>query len=190
MVCCDASWLSDRVLQIRDVSLSGNLVGADRSQHLQIGAHHGVAQVDGRALRGDLLLAGIAGGRVAGNDTRSPRNGCLLIRGCRPRPGIRCIEPSHRIPIGIRDLLHQHQVAARRQKPLIQHRRRDDHLVIEVVLLLHGVVHLKCCCGDLDGVGKDFCSVLDLLGFIGKRLFFMLDLHDGVAGLRGIEDDA
>ena len=69
-------------------------------------------------------------------------------------------------------------------------RGRVDHLAIKVVLLLHGVVGLQGRRSDLDGVGKDLCSVLDLLGFIGKRLFFVLDLHDGVAGLRGVEDDA
>ena len=87
-------------------------------------------------------------------------------------------------------MLHQHQVATWGKEPLIEHVGRVHHLAVKVVLLLHGVVGLQGSRGDLDGVGKDLCSVLDLLGFIGKRLLFMFDLHDGVAGLGGVEDDA
>ena len=60
----------------------------------------------------------------------------------------------------------------------------------EFVLLLGDVVGLQCCRSNLDGVGEDLLALLDLLGFVGDGSFFILDLRDGVTGLRRIEDNA
>ena len=58
------------------------------------------------------------------------------------------------------------------------------------VLLLCDVVGLQRRRGDLDGVGEDLLALLDLLDFVGDGSLFVLDLRDGVARLRRIEDDA
>ena len=62
-----------------------------------------------------------------------------------------------------------------------------DHLVVELVLLLDLVVGLERRVGDLDGVGENLLSVLDLLNLVADGPFLVLDLGDGVGRLRGIE---
>jgi hypothetical protein len=107
---------------------------------------------------------------VSGNHAGSARNDRLLIGGSRSRSRIGGIEPSHRIAVGVGDLLHQHQIAPWREKARVEHLRRVHHLAVKVVLLLYGVVGLQGSRSDLDGVGKDLCSVLDLLSFVLKGL--------------------
>ena len=179
-----------RSLKIGDVRLSCGLIGADGPERLQVVGHYGIGDIDGGSLRGNLHLPGNAGGAVAGNYVGGVRNAHLLVRGCGSLSSIRGIEPAHRIAIGIRDLLQHQQVRSRRQKSRIEHPRREDHLVREVVLLLCDVVGLQRRRGDLDGVGEDLLALLDLLDFVGDGLFFVFDLRDGMARLRGIEHDA
>src|ERR1017187_6938117 len=90
-----------------DIRLSGLLIGSNGSEGLEIRARDRVADVDGRSLGGDLLLSG-DGQVVVSRD----RGGCgwnahLLPGGCGPGPGVRGIDPAHRVAIGISDLLHQ-----------------------------------------------------------------------------------
>ena len=60
----------------------------------------------------------------------------------------------------------------------------------EVVLLLGDVVGLQRRCGDLDRVGEDLLSLLDLLNLVGDGSFFVFDLSNGMGRLRRVVDDA
>src|ERR1019366_3045869 len=60
----------------------------------------------------------------------------------------------------------------------------------ELVLLLGRVVGLQRCRRNLDGVGKDLLSLLDLLELVGDGSLFVFDLRNGVGRLRRIVDDA
>ena len=94
-----------RGLEICDVRLSCGLIGADGPERLQVVGHYGIADVNRGSLRGNLQLPGNAGGAVAGNHVGGVRDADLLVGGCGPLSRIRRIEPSHRIAVGIRDLV-------------------------------------------------------------------------------------
>jgi hypothetical protein len=94
------------------------------------------------------------------------------------------------VAIGIRNLLQQQQVRRWRQKPRIEHPRREDHLMRELVVLLCDVVGLQRRRCDLHGVSEDLLTLLDLVNFVGDRCLFVLDLRNGVTSLCRIEDDA
>lgn len=116
----------------------------------------------------------------------------MLDRGRRSRAGIRGIDPlrTGTITVVVGDLLRHHHVGRRREEAPVEQLRRNHHLVIEVVLLHNLVVGLKSGRSDFYRVGENLLPVLDLLHLVADGLFFVLDLHDGVAGLRGVEYDA
>src|ERR1700683_5331151 len=129
-------------LKSGDVDLSGVVICSDGPECLQVVAHYRVVDVNGRALRSNLQLAGNAGSAVARDNVCGVWPTYLLVRGCGSLSGIRRIQPTHRVAVGIRDLLEQDQVRSWRQKPRIEHSRGKDHLVNEVILLLCDVVRL------------------------------------------------
>ena len=156
---------------------------------MQVVCHDRIAGIDRGSLCGDLQLAGNADVAIAGNYVVGIRDADLLVGGCGPGAGVRRIEPAHRVAVRIRDLLQHPQIGGGRQKPAIKHRRRENHLVHEVVLLLGDVVGLQCRRRDFDRVREDLLALFDLLKLVGNGLFFVFDLHNGVGRLRRIVDE-